>query len=173
MMRIPWIPVALVLVTLALGCQSATGGGSGGAPTSTASTTNGAGSGGAPTSTATTTSGTGGSGGAPTSTASTTNGTGGSTAALSTSATASSSVTSGTGGSLSAPCAGRLGFPGLPDVPVGQAGSNGANQSVAVADLNGDGKPDLAIASWGNGEVSVVMGNGDGTFAGAVNYVVA
>jgi len=61
--------------------------------------------------------------------------------------------------------------------------SNGANEtSVTVADLNGDGKPDLVIANFctsgdascGNntlkGVVSVLLGNGDGTFQTAVTY---
>ena len=37
-----------------------------------------------------------------------------------------------------------------------------------IADLNGDGKADLAVGS-GN-SVSVLLGNGDGTFAAAVSY---
>lgn len=51
-------------------------------------------------------------------------------------------------------------------------------RSVAVADLNGDGKPDLAVANQGcndcagaetYGDVSVLLGNGNGTFQGAVS----
>ena len=42
--------------------------------------------------------------------------------------------------------------------------------SVAVADLNGDGKPDLAVSTFdvntipGPGTVTILLGNGDGTF---------
>jgi len=42
--------------------------------------------------------------------------------------------------------------------------------SVAVGDLNGDGKPDLATANSGSTTVSVLLGNGNGTFSAAVNY---
>ena len=42
--------------------------------------------------------------------------------------------------------------------------------SVAVADFNGDGKLDLAVANLFGNEVSVYLGNGDGTFQTAVNY---
>jgi len=49
--------------------------------------------------------------------------------------------------------------------------------SVAVADLNGDGHPDLIVAdgclsanSCNNGAVSVLLGNGNGTFQPAVTY---
>ncbi|HUA14746.1 MAG TPA: FG-GAP-like repeat-containing protein [Verrucomicrobiae bacterium] len=48
---------------------------------------------------------------------------------------------------------------------------------VAVADVNGDGKPDVIVASeclsnnsCSNGVVSVLLGNGDGTFQPAVTY---
>ena len=37
-------------------------------------------------------------------------------------------------------------------------------QSVAIGDLNGDGKPDLAVANSHSWSVSVLAGNGDGTF---------
>jgi Flp pilus assembly secretin CpaC len=36
--------------------------------------------------------------------------------------------------------------------------------SVAIADFNGDGKPDLAVANQTDGTISILEGNGDGTF---------
>jgi hypothetical protein len=45
-------------------------------------------------------------------------------------------------------------------------------QSPAVGDFNRDGKLDLAVASEGATGVSVLLGNGDGTFRAAVNYSV-
>lgn len=44
--------------------------------------------------------------------------------------------------------------------------------SVAIGDLNGDAKPDLAVTNDNSNTVSVLIGNGDGTFQGAVNYIV-
>jgi len=56
------------------------------------------------------------------------------------------------------------------------SGGSGAN-SVAVADVNGDGAPDLVVAnncvspaSCATGGVGVLLGNGDGTFQTAVIY---
>ena len=42
--------------------------------------------------------------------------------------------------------------------------------SVAVGDFNGDGKADLAVANRDSNNVSVLLGNGNGTFQAAVNY---
>jgi hypothetical protein len=48
---------------------------------------------------------------------------------------------------------------------------------IAVADVNGDGKPDLLVVNYSgsgsnspNGTVSVLLGNGDGTFKTPVSY---
>jgi hypothetical protein len=43
-------------------------------------------------------------------------------------------------------------------------------RSVAVADLNGDGIPDLVTANNGDNTVSVLLGNGNGTFQPALNF---
>ena len=42
--------------------------------------------------------------------------------------------------------------------------------SVAVADVNGDGKPDLVVANVDSSTVGVLLGNGDGTFQSPVTY---
>jgi hypothetical protein len=44
--------------------------------------------------------------------------------------------------------------------------------AVIVGDFRGDGKLDLAVANQGSNSVSVLLGNGDGTFATAQNYPV-
>ena len=41
--------------------------------------------------------------------------------------------------------------------------------SVAVGDFNGDGIPDLAVANYGAGTVTILLGNGNGTFTQALN----
>jgi uncharacterized repeat protein (TIGR01451 family) len=41
---------------------------------------------------------------------------------------------------------------------------------VVVADFNGDGKPDIAVANNGSGNISILLGNGNGTFRAAVDF---
>ena len=41
---------------------------------------------------------------------------------------------------------------------------------MAVGDFNGDGRPDLAVANIGSNTVSVLLGNGDGTFQPAQHF---
>ncbi len=54
---------------------------------------------------------------------------------------------------------------------VGYATANGGVFGVAIADLNGDGHPDVVTANEVlNGEVSVLLGHGDGTLAPHVDY---
>lgn len=45
-------------------------------------------------------------------------------------------------------------------------------ESVVVGDFNGDGKPDLAFASQSSDVVTILFGNGDGTFQGRIEYSV-
>ncbi len=42
-------------------------------------------------------------------------------------------------------------------------------RSMAVGDFNGDGKPDLIVSNSNGGSVSVLLGNGDGSFQAPMN----
>ena len=42
--------------------------------------------------------------------------------------------------------------------------------SIAIADVNGDHKPDLVVANGGSNTVAVLLGKGDGTLQPAVTY---
>src|SRR6266851_500216 len=55
--------------------------------------------------------------------------------------------------------------------PLAFDAENGPS-SVAVADFNGDGIPDLAVANQNSGSLSVLLGKGDGTYQPAQNYAV-
>jgi hypothetical protein len=64
-------------------------------------------------------------------------------------------------GAASAPAA-TGGLNQAPDSPH-PAGTN--PYSSAIGDLNGDGDPDLAVGNFGSGDVSVLLGDGNGGFA--------
>jgi hypothetical protein len=57
-------------------------------------------------------------------------------------------------------------FQAAVDYDSGGAGANG----LAIADVDGNGKPDLLVANWVTNSVGVLLGNGDGTFQSAVTY---
>ena len=44
--------------------------------------------------------------------------------------------------------------------------------ALVAGDFNGDGRTDLAVANYGSNDVSVLLGNGDGTFQTQVTYAV-
>jgi hypothetical protein len=60
----------------------------------------------------------------------------------------------------------------LPAVPYNPGGSGQAGdfRTVAVADVNGDGKPDMVVSNFWSSTVGVLLGNGDGTFQTAVTF---
>jgi FG-GAP-like repeat len=57
-------------------------------------------------------------------------------------------------------------------LPVVTYDPGGQSFSVAIADLNGDGKPDLVVTNAGlaEGVIGVLLGKGDGTFLPVVTY---
>ncbi len=54
---------------------------------------------------------------------------------------------------------GQVGF-ARTDYPAGAQPA-----AVVIADFNGDGKADLAVANFGSNNVSILLGNGNGTFS--------
>ncbi len=60
--------------------------------------------------------------------------------------------------------------------PVNYDAGGGLTNSIATADVNGDGLPDLVVANYcanfcqGEGSVGVLLANGDGTFRPVVTY---
>ncbi len=76
-----------------------------------------------------------------------------------------SSTCDGSGACVGPACNGVLGLPGVPVAPVGDS-----PVALVAADLNGDGNEDFAVANKDSLTVSVLLGAGNGTFAGKVDY---
>ncbi len=53
---------------------------------------------------------------------------------------------------------------------VTYSSGGGSDLSLAVADVNGDGKPDLVVGNFYSDTVGVLLGNGDGTFQQVATY---
>jgi len=54
--------------------------------------------------------------------------------------------------------------------PVGDGESNGSPDYILAADFNKDGKLDLVTANYNDNTISILLGNGDGTFQAQVTY---
>src|SRR5205823_14910794 len=54
--------------------------------------------------------------------------------------------------------------------PPARSASDPAPHAITVADFNGDGIPDLAVAAQSGNAVNFFLGNGDGTFQDALPY---
>jgi hypothetical protein len=65
---------------------------------------------------------------------------------------------------------GQGGFAPATPWPVGPGSGNFNPVSLAVGDVNGDGRPDLIAADRTSGTVSILLGNGNGTFQPAVMF---
>jgi hypothetical protein len=52
-----------------------------------------------------------------------------------------------------------------PIAALGNSALGNLGRPVAVADVNGDGIPDILVANSGSSDISVLLGRGDGTFA--------
>ena len=104
------------------------------------------------------------------------------------STTISTSLLASGARSLKAFYAGDLSYPALRSAAIAQSNTaltqtgfaagasyaTGAGAlSAAAGDFNGDGKPDLAVANTAAGSVSILAGNGDGTFTARPNVTAA
>src|SRR5438552_8559015 len=58
-----------------------------------------------------------------------------------------------------------------PVLPFPQTGGS-RPMGVWVADFNSDGRPDIAVTNFASGNLSVGLGNGDGTFGPASTFAV-
>ena len=59
-----------------------------------------------------------------------------------------------------------------PSSPRSPTRSGSDPTAIVAGDFNGDGRLDLAVANYGDDTVSVLLGNGDGTFQPQVTYAV-
>jgi Bacterial Ig-like domain (group 3)/FG-GAP-like repeat/RTX calcium-binding nonapeptide repeat (4 copies) len=66
---------------------------------------------------------------------------------------------------------GSGGFGIAPGSPFASGGS--FTYSVTIAEFNGDGRPDLAVANLSSGNVSIFLGNGSGGFAPAAGSPIS
>jgi hypothetical protein len=64
-------------------------------------------------------------------------------------------------------------FTEVASYPTLNGGNYGYPTVVALADMNGDGHPDIVVDNtngYSNGSIAILMNNGDGTFASPVTY---
>jgi len=64
------------------------------------------------------------------------------------------------------------GPPAVSFLPAVTYATGGGPDAIAAGDFRGIGKFDLAVANYNDNTVSVLLGNGDGTFATAATYAV-
>ena len=57
--------------------------------------------------------------------------------------------------------------------PLSNGSSMSRSQSVAMGDINGDGKPDVAVANYGSNNVTLFINQGNGSFAVAAGGSLA
>ncbi len=58
----------------------------------------------------------------------------------------------------------------LPAVTVGTVTTNAGPSAIVTGDFNNDGFVDIAVTDGANNQVSILLGNGDGTFQKPVSY---
>ena len=54
--------------------------------------------------------------------------------------------------------------------PASYALASGPHDTLACRDLDGDGRPDLAVSDFHAGNVDILLNNGDGTLTASASY---